>query len=56
MFCSAAYEKDSLGKPFWELIHRARAFDNQFFVAVTSPARNEKHNYVCYGHSMIIGN
>lgn len=42
------------GPQYWELVHRARAIDNQFFVAAISPARNEQANYVVYGHSMII--
>lgn len=44
----------SVGPQYWELIHRARAVDNQLFVAVISPARNENASYVVYGHSMII--
>lgn len=44
----------SVGPKYWELIHRARASDNQFFVAAVSPARNDKASYVVYGHSMII--
>lgn len=43
-----------MGPPYWELVHRARAVDNQFFVGLISPARNEQVEYVCYGHSMII--
>ena len=38
----------------WELIHRARALDNQMYVAAVSPARDEQASYVVYGHSMII--
>lgn len=44
----------SVGPQYWELIHRARAVDNQAFVAVISPARNDNASYVVYGHSMII--
>ena len=44
----------SIGPQYWELLHRARAVDNQLFVAAVSPARNEQANYVVYGHSMII--
>lgn len=44
----------STGPQYWELVHRARAVDNQFFVAAISPARNEQANYVVYGYSMII--
>lgn len=44
----------SIGPQYWELLHRARAVDNQLFVAAILPARNEQANYVVYGHSMII--
>ena len=44
----------SIGPQYWELLHRARAVDNQLFVAAVSPARNEQASYVVYGHSMII--
>lgn len=53
LFGPSAYDV-SIGPSFWELTNRARALENQFFVAAISPARNEKHNYVCYGHSMIV--
>lgn len=49
----AAYPS-STGPLYWDLIHRARAVDNQFFVAAISPARNDNASYVVYGHSMII--
>lgn len=38
----------------WELLQRARASDNQLFVATCSPARDNKSGYVAYGHSMIV--
>lgn len=53
MFFPAAFHVNA-GPKFWELCHRARAIDNQFFVAAISPARNEQVKYVVYGHSMII--
>ncbi|XP_031633152.1 omega-amidase NIT2-like [Contarinia nasturtii] len=53
LFVPAAYDL-CIGPPYWELFHRSRANDNQLFVAAISPARNEKSNYVIYGHSMII--
>lgn len=53
MFFPAAYPLN-VGSVHWELIHRARAVDNQLFVAAISPARNEKASYVVYGYSMII--
>ncbi|TMW46727.1 hypothetical protein DOY81_008188, partial [Sarcophaga bullata] len=37
----------------WELLQRARATDNQVFVAPCAPSRNNMSGYVAYGHSMI---
>jgi len=51
LFVPAAYRIND-GPKSWELIHRARASGNQMFVAAISPARDEKHGYVCYGHSL----
>jgi omega-amidase len=42
------------GPAHWELLQRARAVDNQLFVAACSPARNESSGYVAWGHSSII--
>lgn len=40
---------------YWDIVHKARAFDNQMFVAAISGARNEKiKDYVLYGHTMLI--
>ena len=41
------------GPAHWELTARARALDNQVFMALCSPARDEKGVYVAYGHSII---
>lgn len=59
LFVPAAYDTDKNKSVtldyYWELVHRARAFDNQFFVAAISGARNENiKDYVLYGHTMII--
>ncbi|XP_055325892.1 omega-amidase NIT2-like [Sitodiplosis mosellana] len=59
LFVPAAYDilggdKYSLHN-YWEIVHKARAFDNQMFVAAISGARNEKvKDYVLYGHTMLI--
>lgn len=37
----------------WEFIFRARALDNQLFVAAISPARDFNADYVAWGHSLI---
>jgi omega-amidase len=42
------------GPKHWELLARARAVDNQLFVAVCSPARDETFSYIAWGHSSII--
>lgn len=59
LFVPAAYDIDKKKSVtldyYWELVHRARAFDNQFYVAAISGARNESiKDYVLYGHTMII--
>lgn len=43
------------GSVHWELLQRARAVDNQLFVATCSPARDEKGPYVAWGHSTAVG-
>ncbi|KAI9168293.1 Omega-amidase nit3 [Blastocladiella emersonii ATCC 22665] len=42
------------GPLHWELLARARAVDNQVYVAVCSPARDEAAGYVAWGHSAIV--
>lgn len=42
------------GPLHWELLIRARAVDNQLFVAAISPARDEKAGYQAWGHSTIV--
>lgn len=42
------------GPLHWELLQRARANDNQLFIATISPARDENSDYVAYGHSMVV--
>ncbi|CAN7984006.1 unnamed protein product [Ixodes hexagonus] len=43
-------------RPFrWELLQRARAMDNQFYVASVSPARNQEASHSFRGHSMLVG-
>lgn len=41
------------GPAHWETLIRARAIDNQIYVAAASPARNEELSYVAYGNSMV---
>jgi omega-amidase len=42
------------GPLHWELQGRARAVDNQVYVALCSPARDMGASYHAYGHSMVI--
>lgn len=41
------------GPAHWELTARARALDNQTFLALCSPARDINGEYVAYGHSLV---
>lgn len=41
------------GPAHWELTLRARALDNQIYVAAVSPARDETADFTAYGHSLI---
>ncbi|KAJ3218904.1 hypothetical protein HDU67_003543 [Dinochytrium kinnereticum] len=42
------------GPLHWELLQRARANDNQFYVAACSPARDTAASYIAWGHSSIV--
>ncbi|PHH92856.1 hypothetical protein CDD83_4278 [Cordyceps sp. RAO-2017] len=42
------------GPMHWELLARARAVDNQLYVAMCSPARDMDATYNAWGHSMIV--
>jgi predicted amidohydrolase len=42
------------GPKHWELLLRARAVDNQLYVAAVSPARDESSSYVAWGHSTVV--
>lgn len=42
------------GPLHWELQARARAVDNQVYVALCSPARDMQADYHAWGHSMIV--
>ncbi|XP_021859346.1 omega-amidase, chloroplastic isoform X2 [Spinacia oleracea] len=45
----------STGMALWELETKARAIDNQMFVAVCSPSRDSAGSYTIWGHSMLVG-
>lgn len=42
------------GPLHWQLLARARAVDNQIYVAMCSPARDLQASYHAYGHSLIV--
>ncbi|MDR1029162.1 MAG: carbon-nitrogen hydrolase family protein [Clostridiales Family XIII bacterium] len=42
------------GPAHWELLLRARALDNQVYVAACSPARDTEAKYRAYGHSCVV--
>ena len=42
------------GPVHWETTIRARAIDNQTYVAAVSPSSNTDLSYVAYGHSMVV--
>ncbi|CAO3682523.1 unnamed protein product [Umbelopsis vinacea] len=42
------------GPLHWELLQRARAVDNEMYVAACSPARDNAADYKAWGHSTIV--
>ena len=42
------------GPAHWELLQRARAVDNQLYVAAASPARGPEGGYQAWGHSTVV--
>ncbi|WWC68431.1 uncharacterized protein I206_102358 [Kwoniella pini CBS 10737] len=42
------------GPMHWTLLQRARAVDNQIYVAMCSPARHPEASYQAYGHSSVV--
>ncbi|KAJ3197642.1 hypothetical protein HK101_002070 [Irineochytrium annulatum] len=42
------------GPLHWELLQRARAIDNQIYVAACSPARDAGAGYIAWGHSTVV--
>ncbi|KAI1620460.1 carbon-nitrogen hydrolase [Exophiala viscosa] len=54
MFVYPGAFNTTTGPMHWSLQARARAMDNQFYVAMCSPARDTEATYHAYGHSMIV--
>lgn len=52
IFVPAAFNMTT-GPAHWHTIARARALDNQLYMALCSPARNVEASYIAYGHSLI---
>jgi len=52
VFVPAAFNMTT-GPAHWHTIAKARALDNQLYMALCSPARNEEASYITYGHSLI---
>ncbi|KAJ7533252.1 hypothetical protein O6H91_13G039600 [Diphasiastrum complanatum] len=50
----AAFEMNT-GPLFWEVLQKARALDNQLYVATCSPARDLTINHAAWGHSTVVG-
>ncbi len=48
----AAFNMTS-GPAWWDIMFRARATDNQLFMAGCSPARDKNAGYVAWGHSLV---
>ncbi|KAJ6816695.1 omega-amidase, chloroplastic [Iris pallida] len=55
LICYPSAFEMTTGPLVWELLQRARAADNQLFVATCSPARDSGSGYIAWGHSMLVG-
>ncbi|KYK58379.1 nitrilase family protein [Drechmeria coniospora] len=51
--CPGAFNLTT-GELHWKLLARARAVDNQMYVAMCSPARDMSATYNAWGHSMVV--
>ena len=47
-------EDTTTGPAHWELLTRARALDNQLYIATVSPARDETATYHACGHNTLV--
>lgn len=52
VFVPAAFNMVT-GPAHWHTTNKARALDNQIYLASVSPARNPDNKYIAFGHSMI---
>ncbi len=53
IFVPAAFNTTT-GPLHWHVLTRARALDNQIFLAIASPARSDGLDYKAYGHSLVV--
>ncbi|XP_048755634.1 omega-amidase NIT2-like isoform X1 [Ostrea edulis] len=49
-----AFSAARTGPAHWDVLARARAIDNQVYLAACSPARDDSHHYVAWGHSVVV--
>lgn len=49
-----AFSQEKTGPAHWDVLLRARAIDNQVYVAACSPAADPTHHYVAWGHSAVV--
>jgi omega-amidase len=54
MFVYPGAFNTTTGPMHWELLARARAVDNQLYVACVSPSRNPDSKYQAWGHSSLV--
>lgn len=52
VFIPAAFNMTT-GPAHWHTIAKSRALDNQIYMLLCSPARDETSSYVAYGHSLV---
>lgn len=53
LICVPAAFNMTTGPAHWHLTARARALDNQVYMALCSPARDTSADYIAYGHSLV---
>lgn len=53
LICVPAAFNMTTGPAHWHLTARARALDNQVYMALCSPARDASAGYIAYGHSLV---
>lgn len=49
-----AFSEQKTGPAHWDVLLRARAIDNQVYVAACSPASDQSHHYTAWGHSAVV--